>query len=45
MRLIKPKAAGLAVHQKSGVAALTVLDGAGRSQPTKRTFGTMTSDL
>lgn len=45
MRIIHKKVAGLDVHKKTVVAALTVLDGEGRSCQAKRTFETLTADL
>jgi transposase len=45
MRIVYKKAAGLDVHKKVVVAAITVLGPDGQSYPEKRTFGTMTVDL
>jgi len=45
MRIIYPKAAGLDVHKKVVVAAITVLGPDGHSHQEKRTFETMTADL
>lgn len=45
MRIIYPKAAGLDVHKKVVVAAITVLGPDGQSCQEKRNFETMTADL
>ncbi|MFH1907788.1 MAG: IS110 family transposase [Chloroflexota bacterium] len=45
MRIIYPKAAGLDVHKKVVVAAITVLGPDGQSYQEKRNFETMTADL
>ncbi len=45
MRIIYPKAAGLDVHKKVVVAAITVLSSDGQSYQEKRTFETKTADL
>lgn len=45
MRIIYPKAAGLDVHKKVVVAAISILGPDGQSYQEKRNFETMTADL